>query len=96
MTHVLHVRLCILRILAEAVGSYEANNSIIADAVCHFGLNASRDFVNTQLTWLDEQGLLKLRTVTAQLQVAKLTQRGLDIAEGRAHVPGVKHRGPGE
>ncbi|WP_028008651.1 VpaChn25_0724 family phage protein [Solimonas flava] len=91
-----HVRLCILRLLSEAVGSYEANNSIIADAVCHFGLNASRDFVNTQLTWLDEQGLLKLRTVTPLLSVAKLTTRGFDVAAGRAHVPGVKHRGPGD
>lgn len=90
-----HVRLCILRLLSEAA-EYEANNSIIADAVCEFGLNASRDFVNTQLTWLEEQGLITLRRVTPAIAVAQLKKRGLDVAGGRAGVPGVKKRGPEE
>lgn len=90
-----HVRLCILRLLTEAA-EYEANNSIIADAVCEFGLNASRDFVNTQLTWLEEQGLVSMRRVTPAIAVVQLKKRGLDVAEGRAVVPGVKKRGPEE
>ena len=88
-----HVRLCLLRLLHEAPG-YEANNSILADGVVMFGLRVSRDVVNAELAWLDEQRLITLRKITANISVAALTSRGQDVAEGKATVPGVKRRGP--
>jgi hypothetical protein len=88
-----HVRLCLLRLLSEATG-YEANSSILSDGVKAYGLNVSRDFVETEIVWLDEQGLLKRRELTSKLAIATLSTRGLDVAEGRAHVHGVKRRGP--
>jgi hypothetical protein len=89
-----HVRLCILRILSE--GGYEANNSILTDAVNDFGLPCARDFVETQLAWLEEQMLVTLERPIPQVTVARLSKRGHEVAAGRASVPGVKKRGPEE
>lgn len=88
-----HIRICVLRLLAEAI-DYEANTSILADSVATFGLKCSRDFLAVQLTWLDEQGLVTLSTLTPTLSVARLTSRGHDVAKGHAHVPGVKRPSP--
>lgn len=88
-----HIRICLLRLLEEAV-DYELNNSILVDGVAMYGLRATRDMVNTELAWLAEQGLVKLDKVTATICIARLTNRGLDVAAGRAHCPGVKRRGP--
>ena len=87
-----HVRLCILRSLSEAGNS--TNSSILTDIVNGFGLPASRDAIETHLAWLEEQGFVRLERPVPSITVAKLTKRGLDVAEGRARVPGVKNRGP--
>jgi hypothetical protein len=87
------LRLVLLRILAETVG-YEANSSILALAVEPFGHHVSRDQVHTELAWLAEQNLVSIRQV-ATVQVAELTPRGMDVAHGKAVVPGVKRPGPG-
>lgn len=88
-----HIRLCLLRLLQEAP-EYEANNSMLADAVHAWGLRATRDMVNTELTWLAEQGLVRLEAITHAINIVRITSRGLDVAAGRASVPGVKRRGP--
>ncbi|MNY08793.1 hypothetical protein D3C86_1416660 [compost metagenome] len=49
----------------------------------------TRDRVKTLLAWLEEQGLVRIERL-AQVQVAHLTGRGQDVAEGRATVPGIK------
>lgn len=87
-----HQRLAILRLLAEDSG-YGLNESILNDGVNALGLNISRDGLRTQLAWLNEQGLIQLDKV-GSLQVAKLTERGLDAANGRARIPGIKRRTP--
>lgn len=86
------LRLVILRLLAED-SDYEANSSVLQMAVAEFGHNASRDAVHTQLAWLAEQGLLTVTSIKT-VQIAKLTARGLDVAQGRATVPGVKRPSP--
>ncbi|WP_029890943.1 VpaChn25_0724 family phage protein [Polycyclovorans algicola] len=88
-----HIRICLLRLLEEA-SDYEQNNSILSDGTALFGLRATRDMVNTELAWLAEQGLITLNKITATISIARLTNRGLDVATGRAHCPGVKRRGP--
>lgn len=85
-------RLVLLCILAEVPG-YEANSSILQSALESFGLQLSRDVVHTELAWLGEQGLVTTKAI-ATVQIATLTTRGQDVANGRAMVPGVKKPSP--
>lgn len=81
-------RLVILRSLLDIGGA--ANESILNDCLDQLGTGrVTRDRVKTLLAWLEEQGLVRIEQL-AQVQVAHLTGRGQDAAEGRASVPGVK------
>ncbi|MBC2658304.1 ArsR family transcriptional regulator [Pseudomonas sp. MSSRFD41] len=84
-------RLVILRLLGE-MGGYRANSSVLTMALDRYGHTLSRDQVKTELHWLAEQGALTLADVGPVL-VATLTERGQDIAAGRARVPGIKRPG---
>ncbi|MHA7915510.1 VpaChn25_0724 family phage protein [Alloalcanivorax xenomutans] len=84
-------RLVILRILCE-MPAYSANSSVLAGLLRQYGHNASRDQVKTELHWLDEQGLAEVEDMDAVMLV-KLTERGADVAAGRASVPGVRRPG---
>jgi hypothetical protein len=86
------IRLVILRALAQDLG-YSHNDSILHAIVKKFGHNVSRDVIRTQLVWLKEQCLVELEQV-GDTYVATVTQRGVDVAEGSATVPGVKRPGP--
>jgi hypothetical protein len=87
-----HLRLTLLRFMAGAP-EYRASSSILQDEARRFGLAATRDQVKTELNWLAEQGLAKTEDLGA-LTVAELTERGLDVAEGRAHQHGVQRPAP--
>jgi hypothetical protein len=87
-----HLRITILRLL-EAQAGYSANCSILRDGAEAVGLTASRDQVRGEIAWLAEQGLVTMRAVE-NLTIAKSTERGLDVAAGRARVPGVKPPSP--
>lgn len=89
-----HLRITILRLLVEEP-DYALNDSLIQDMVPAFGFRPSRDRIRTQLAWLAEQGLITLAP-SGGCQVARLTERGEDVARGRATVPGVKRPSPGE
>ena len=89
-----HVRLTVLRVLAQAPG-YMANDSVLSQAVQTMGLPCTRDQLRHQLAWLAEQGLIVLEKATATLDVARITERGVDVAFGRATVPGVQRPAPG-
>jgi Fe2+ or Zn2+ uptake regulation protein len=88
-----HQRLCILRLLAAAAG-YRLPDSLLRGGLDDFGLAASRDQVRALLAWLQEQGLVTQAAPAATAVVATLTERGLDVAEGRAHHPGVHKPSP--
>ena len=85
-------RLVILRLLHES-GGYTANEYLIQAALDGFGHSVGRDLLRTELAWLAEQGLVTVQEVGG-VQVATLTSRGDDVAEGRAVVPGVKRPEP--
>lgn len=85
-------RLVILRILSE-LPSYKANSSTIRNMLAVYGHDISRDKVKTELSWLSEQGLIKLTDLTEHVLVATLTTRGEDIATGRASIIGVNRPG---
>ncbi|EPA9110270.1 VpaChn25_0724 family phage protein [Serratia plymuthica] len=86
-------RLVMLRFLAE-MPSYSSNSSVIYQALTRYGHAPSRDQVKTELRWLEDQGLLRVDDIETVL-VARLTERGADVAAGRAIVPGVKRPGAG-
>ncbi|MBE7419844.1 MAG: ArsR family transcriptional regulator [Ideonella sp.] len=86
-------RLVLLRALAAAA-QYRANAFLLrryCDAVGHV---VSADRIEADLAWLGEQGLLSLERPEG-VTVATLSARGLDVAEGRATVPGVQRPQPG-
>ncbi len=81
------VRLVSLRVLSETPG-YRSNSSVIVSCLDRYGHAVTRDQMKTELRWLAEQGLVELEEAGSVL-VAKLTERGQDVAEGRAVVDGV-------
>lgn len=81
-------RLAILRIL-EGSAEYRANLYLIQRLLGEIGHAASLDTINTDLAWLAEQGLLDSRKVGG-VTIATVNRRGLDVAQGKAVVPGVK------
>jgi len=85
-------RLVILRILAESSG-YTCNEFLLISLLESFGHVLSHDALRTDLAWLAEQSLVTTQIV-AEVTITKLTQRGADVAAGRAHVPGVKRPEP--
>lgn len=86
-------RLVILKALRTDLG-YSHNESIIHSILERFGHKVSRDKVKNHLVWLREQDLVTLEEVCGYF-VATITQRGVDVADGAATVPGVKRPGPG-
>lgn len=87
-------RLTVLKILEGAQG-YRANEYLLQTALAGFGHSVSRDRVRTDLEWLREQGLVTLEQI-GSMSVGVLTERGADVATGRAAVPGVKRPAPGD
>jgi hypothetical protein len=83
------LRLVLLLLLKEAGGS--ANESVLQGGAASVGHpRASRTEIRTQLEWLRERGLVTHQWYDQKLLVASLTERGLDTADGREHVEGVK------
>ena len=85
-------RLVILRCLREDSG-YNLNESVLQAMLEALGHNVSRDRVRTDLGWLAEQGLVTIEAVVS-VQVVTITDRGIDVATGKAIVPGIKRPRP--
>lgn len=86
-------RLVILRVLHE-MPAYQSNSSILYTLIANWGHNPTRDQLKTDLRWLNEVGLVVTRDLSdGAVLLANLTERGQDVATGRAIVPGVKRPG---
>jgi hypothetical protein len=85
-------RLVILRGL-KAAAHYSANAYLMRRYCESVGHTVSADRIESDIAWLAEQGLLK-REVRDTVTVATLTQRGQDVADGSATVPGVARPRP--
>lgn len=86
-------RLVLLRLLAEQSG-YRANSSILHSGLHALAVASTRDDVQTDLHWLQEQGLVRLAEPVSGVLVAELASRGHDVATGAAAVPGVSRPSP--
>lgn len=85
-------RLLILQTLAQTPG-YGVNEGVLCDYLDAMKHPVGRDLLRTELAWLAEQGFVTTETFEGVV-VATLSARGLDVAEGRVVVPGVKRPGP--
>ena len=84
-------RLLILRHLAQT-DDYTAHEHLIRSALVAYGHRISSDAVRGHLAWLDEQGLVVV--LGEDVKVARLTQRGEDVASGAARAPGIARPRP--
>ena len=83
-----HRRITILRAIETAQG--QINESMLLQVVNEFGVATSHDKLRSELSWLKENGYVEIEIV-ADVWIAKITLRGLDVAQGLTTVPGIKH-----
>ncbi|RZF83721.1 hypothetical protein EXT46_05355 [Pseudoalteromonas sp. CO325X] len=88
-----HQRISILISLKESP-DYGANTSMLADVLQSYGLGCSRDQLKTQLNWLEQNGYVIIERLSENTWVVKVTHAGIDVAEGRSIVPGIKRPAP--
>jgi hypothetical protein len=84
-------RLLILQTLVSSP-DYTAHEHLLRQALSEEGQRLSADAMRVQLAWLDEQGLLT--DLGQRVRIARLTQRGEDVASGSARCPGVARPRP--
>lgn len=82
----LDIRLRVLQILTHSP-CRTSNAYVLKAALQEFGHYLSQDRVETEISWLDEQGLVEVEH--NQVTVVELTQIGADIANNTAKCPGV-------
>lgn len=81
-------RLCILRLLTESNGS--ANDSVLQTGLEHLGhTRLARAQVRDDIRALEGRDLLKVE-MFSDVMVCTITKRGVEVAEGRLVVEGVK------
>ena len=85
-------RLVLLRAL-HAAAQYSANAYLLRRFAESVGHTVSADRIEQDIAWLAEQGLVT-RKAPEGVTVATLTQRGQDVADGSATVPGVARPRP--
>lgn len=83
-----HRRLSILKHL-QGVSAYTANASILTDVCNGVGVTSTRAQIETDIRWLEEVGLVTTET-SGDFIVVAATERGVEVALGRAFVDGVK------
>ena len=86
-------RLVLLIFLAEKT-DWSANEYVLRRGLSYKSHAMSKDRFRTELAWLYEQGLIKLKTDEEGVQFATILNRGLDVARGDAVVPGVTRPSP--
>lgn len=86
-------KLVLLKAL-ESATQYCCNAYLLRRFADSLGHVVSADRIAQDLAWLAEQGLVTLEKAL-DVTVATITERGLDVAQGRAKVPGVQQPAPG-
>jgi hypothetical protein len=86
-----HVRLIILRALAGEA-NYSHNDSILNDIARSYGVDRGRDFVRSQIRWLENIGAVSVQEMGAAL-IVTATQYGVDHAQRRVVIDGVQRPG---
>lgn len=82
------VRLIILRALSEE-GDGRLNSTMITKVLESFAVNRSREYVHTQLRWLEKQAQAVILKEVGTVLVAELTQQGEDHLSRKITIEGV-------
>jgi len=85
-------RLLVLRVLADSTG-YQTNEFTLEAMLEELAHQVSNDRLRQDLAWLADAGLITT-SMAGGVTLAKLTRSGLDVARGKAVVPGVKRPQP--
>ncbi|TMP27192.1 hypothetical protein CWB99_15860 [Pseudoalteromonas rubra] len=88
-----HQRIKILIALKESP-DYGANTSMLHDVLNIYALGCSSAQLKTLLNWLEENGYVENEKLSESTWVARITDTGMDVAEGRSTVPGIKRPDP--
>ncbi|HEX7821057.1 MAG TPA: hypothetical protein VF463_10610 [Sphingobium sp.] len=88
-----HIRLSVLRLLDSQSG-YCANDSVMTIGVQQLGLSCTRAQMREHLHWLEEVRMVTLLKPSDGLIVATLSERGADVANGRATTAGIARPSP--
>lgn len=81
-------RILILQLLNEDSDCC-LNEQMLQKGLLMFGHNVSLDKVKTEVAWLKEQGCVTTEVVGPSVILVKLTERGLDVVNQRAVIPGI-------
>lgn len=87
-----HLRLTILRALAQEPNR-TCNDSTLVDVAKIYGIDRGRDLVRQEIRWLEGLGAVRVQEVGGTLIVTAL-ERGVDHAEGRVVLEGVRRPSP--
>lgn len=87
-----HVRIAVLRLLKDNRG--HANESVLREGLSQLAFSLSRAEMRAQLEWLKNAGVITHEWPFPTVLVARLTERGLDVAEGNEQVAGVHRPSP--
>ncbi len=82
------VRLIILRALSEEEDG-RLNSTIITKVLESFAVNRTREYVHTQLRWLEKQAQAVIVTQVGSVLVAELTQQGEDHLNRKTVIEGI-------
>jgi hypothetical protein len=84
-------RLRVLLILRADVTCGRCNELLIAKLLnLKYGHSVSRDLLRVDLMWLHESLLCEI--TMQDIWIAEISQRGCDVADGNAFVPGIARR----
>jgi len=82
------VRLIILRALSEETDG-RLNSTMLIRVLESFAVNRTREYVHTQLRWLEKQAQAVMIKQVGTILVAELTQQGEDHLSRRTIIEGV-------
>lgn len=86
-------RLLEILLFLSATAGYGASHFLLHTAIDRVGHVVAMDMLLADLQWLGEHGLIEIDH-SGESQIARLKQRGLDVAEGRSTHPGIKRPKP--
>ena len=81
------LRISMLRLLGGA-GAFSCSDDMLLAALDSLSHSVSLTRVRSELRWLEQAGLVTVTEIDGGV-AAKLTDRGLQVAEGRERVDGV-------
>lgn len=87
-----HRLLAMLRTLLRLPG-YAGNSLLLRDYLDTIGLVAGHDVIRSDIQRLSQMGLCDIDADSDADRVT-LTERGIDVAEDRSQVPGIRRPGP--